>query len=90
MWISGPRMSAVGAALKPVCDPPEPTTQLLIRQLQPFATRGSRHIVGVRDGIDHTDRVPPGFNVYQFAARSDFGSSAPMLVAKAKKSAEGS
>jgi len=27
--------------------------------LQPFATRGSRHIVGVRDGIDHTERVPP-------------------------------
>src|SRR5262245_48515612 len=31
--------------------------------LMPRATRGSRHIVGVRDGIDHAERVPPVFTV---------------------------
>jgi hypothetical protein len=51
----------------------------LVRQLEPLTTCGSRHIVGVRDGIDHTERVPPVFNIYELATRSDFGSSGRQL-----------
>src|SRR5215831_17628531 len=45
----------------------------LIRQPEPVATRLSRHIVGMRDGVEQvrSDR----FTVDQLAARSNFGSS---------------
>src|SRR5262249_937842 len=49
----------------------------LIRQPEPVATRLSRHIVGMRDGIEQvrSDR----FTVDQLAARSNFGSSGRQL-----------
>jgi len=35
-----------------------------------------RHTIAWRN---HTERIPPVFNVYQFAARSDFSSSGRQL-----------
>src|SRR5215831_2880465 len=49
----------------------------LTRQPEPVATRLSRHIVGMRDGIDC--RIAPVFTVDQLAARSNFGSSERQL-----------
>ena len=36
-------------------------------------------MVGIRDGIDSPECVRPVFNVYQFTARADFGSSGSQL-----------
>src|SRR5262245_38986914 len=49
----------------------------LTRQREPVVTRLSRHIVGMRDGIDQVRSAL--FTVDQLAARSNFGSSGRQL-----------